>query len=115
MANRYAYQSGQRAPSLTDATATGAGDEFMMHPILGGQLPESFVWDVVLTYTVIPTGLRVDLEGTMDGTNWYQLDTWTTVGSTIRTVTGKKAIGVRSNLITLTGGTNPKVSSSFAT
>jgi len=81
-------------------TGVGTGTAY-----LGGA--EMHTWQVIVTGN--PTALEVKLEGTIDGTNWFVLDTSKTVASEMRHVVNKLVWQVRPKLLTLTGGTVPTV------
>lgn len=54
-----------------------------------------------------PSSFYVDLEGSLDGTNWFSLGT---ISGASYIVVGDYAVRyVRANLSGLTGGTNPTV------
>lgn len=92
---------------LNAATATGAGtllatpgiDRFHSIQVMGGG-------------TVPATACVVKLEGSLDGTNWAPILTWT-LGTQaykdIISLANFPVIYVRANLTTLTGGTAPTV------
>lgn len=58
--------------------------------------------------------VAVDLEGSLDGVNFTKLASWSTSGGQVSgqiiSVSGIPVRYVRANLVTLTGGTSPKVS-----
>lgn len=84
MANTYAYELGQYFTSLNAATVANggvAGDNVGVGPIYHGRAtPAQITWEVLLSAS--PTTITVNLEGSLDGTNWYQLDQTTTVQAT---------------------------------
>ena len=86
--------------ALSAATATGAS---------GGV---DLTWcasnaSIILTVTGAPTAVSVNLEGSLDGTNWVVLKTLTAAG--VGSSTGVPVRFIRANLTTLTGGTTPTV------
>ncbi len=100
--------SGEAFTSLNAATGTGAGDVAAIGgPAALGGVPRKLSWEVRVTGA--PTAIQVDLEGSLDNTNWYQIDTYNVVANTLRQVVDKGAKFVRANLVTLTGGTSPTV------
>ncbi len=108
---RYGLAHGDTGKSLNAATVTGPGDDFALpHFIIGAQL-EKLTWEIVITGA--PTAIQVDLQGSLDGVNWYQIDTYNTVANTLRFVVDKRVRFVRANLITLTGGTSPTVTANI--
>ncbi len=99
---------GEVFTSLNAVTATGAGDVAAVGgPAALGGVPRKLSWEVRVTGA--PTAIQVDLEGSLDNTNWYQIDTYNVVANTFRQVVDKGAKFVRANLITLTAGTAPTV------
>ncbi len=100
--------AGEVFTSLNAATAVGAGDVAAIGgPAALGGVPRKLSWEVRVTGA--PTAMQVDLEGSLDNTNWYQIDTYNIVANTLRQVVDKGAKFVRANLITLTAGTSPTV------
>ena len=102
------------AKKLLDAvTSTGEGGERPLRQDVASH-----------TYQVNTTGDPsagvVDLEGSLDGVNWLQLDRMTidageiTADTAIRHVIEKVVNNVRLNLITLTAGTAPTVTGFYA-
>src|SRR3970040_898986 len=100
--------SGEVFTSLNAVTAVGAGDVAAVSGVnpLGG-VPRKIAWEVRVTGA--PTALQVDLEGSLDNTNWYQIDTYNVVANTLREVTQRGAKFIRARLVTLTAGTSPTV------
>lgn len=93
---------------LNAATATGAGSAFDL-----GDAASVFTMQVVLTGA--PATDTTKLEGSLDGTNWFDLTGLTL--SAAGAVTNSADAGVhfatryvRANVTTLTGGTAPTVS-----
>lgn len=68
-------------------------------------------WEIVLTGS--PTSAETSLEGSINGTTWYSLDTSTTITSEMRHIVNKPVLSVRANLISLVGGTAPTVTVRF--
>lgn len=93
---------------LLDAvTATGAGAAFSVpEKPTGGQFG-AFTWQIIITGA--PTSITVNLEGSLDGTNWFQLDTYTGSANAMQHVVNKPVAYLRGNLVTLTGGSSPTV------
>lgn len=88
--------------ALSAVTSTGAGSSNS----LGSGL-EKHTWEIVVTGA--PATVSITLQGSIDGTNWYTLDTSTTTTSEMRHVVNKPVRFIRANLGTLTGGTSPTV------
>lgn len=88
----------ERTAVLTLANAqiaTGDG------PVLNlGNVYTKFTW-----YTVITGGssVSITLQGSLDGTNWYTLDTSTSATSEMRHVVNKPVLYLKTNLGTWTG------------
>ena len=88
--------------SLNAVTATGAG---IAHGV-GNRTKLSYQ----VKTTGSPTSWSVDLEGTIDGTNWVVMDTLASTDATmIKTPINAGLFLVRLNLTALVGGTNPTV------
>ena len=88
--------------NLDVATSTGAGT--------GENLGNGFAihtWEVVVTGG--PSTVSVTLQGSLNNSTWYTLDTSTTTTSEMRHVVNKKVRFVRANVATLTGGTSPTI------
>jgi len=66
-----------------------------------------------ITYSVVvtgaPTAVTLVVEGSIDNTSWFTLDTSTTTTSEMRHIANKGVHYLRGNLTTLTGGTAPTV------
>lgn len=75
---------------------------------------------VQATFTGAPTVVRLDLQGSLDGTTWSNLAEHTatadelTDGALLYHVVYKPVIFVRLNLVTLTGGTAPTLTAKYA-
>ncbi len=100
--------SGEVFTSLNAATAVGAGDVAAIGgPAALGGVPRKIAWEKRVTGG--PAAVQVDIEGSLDNSNWYQLDTENTTGNTFREITQRGAKFIRARLVTLTGGTSPTV------
>jgi len=109
----------QQFKSIAAAAATGAG----VSSHLGLPMP---IHSMQVVTTGVPTGCVVDLEGSLDGTNWFLLVRWDiTVQANKEFVTASAFAGtnlrafpvvsyVRANLTTLSGGTAPTVTATIA-
>jgi hypothetical protein len=66
---------------------------------------------IELIVTGGPATCTYRLQGTRDGTTWYNISASdiTCTSTTISFESGKPAVSVRGNLVTLTGGTSPTV------
>ncbi|MDP2362896.1 MAG: hypothetical protein Q8M94_03900 [Ignavibacteria bacterium] len=91
---------------LNAVTGTGAGVSNTLKALFG-----KMTWEIVVTGD--PTVVQVDLEGSINNSTWYALDSSTTLTSEMRHVVNKPVNYVRANLITLTAGTAPTVTVRF--
>jgi hypothetical protein len=91
----YGYQTGAIATSLSAVAVTGAGDDFAMPA-------EDMVFTWQTIYTGTPTAINVKFEGTLDNTNWFQLDVSTSTTSEMRHVVDKNVRRVRCNISSYT-------------
>lgn len=67
-------------------------------------LPHIFTWTVIQAGTA-PATIQVDLQGSIDGINYFALDSTTTVSSfQMRHIAYKPIRFIRAKLTTLTGG-----------
>jgi len=90
--------------SLDAATTLGAGASFACGQ-RGNIALKQFAWDVIRAGTV--TALQVDLEGTLNGIDWLQVDSYNTPSAdTLRFVVDKPLRALRANIINLVGGGN---------
>lgn len=103
---------GVNAVSLAAVTATGAGGQFAIEAPYTAPLAMQFTWQSIVTGA--PATISITLEGSLDGSTWFVLDTSTQVAGETRFVTAKNAVLVRANLGTLTGGTAPTVTVNLA-
>ena len=87
--------------SLVGAAVTGPGNAWL------SSKPRRIV-SMQVSYPAGPSAVKVFLEGTIDGVNWFPLATFDTGASgasgDIVTSTTHAVVGVRANLDTLTGG-----------
>ena len=97
---------------LDAATATGASTSVPVRKIIKDHTVQTNI-------TGAPSAVTMDLEGSLDGTNWFQLATHPfTAGELTATqamfhVDEKPVRFIRVNLTTLTGGTAPTVTSLY--
>ena len=94
-----AFPLGTTAQILS-AAATGAGQAYAVPA-------KAYTWQTIVTGT--PTTIAINLEGSMDGVNFAQIDTSALAGGELRSVANKPVAFIRANLATLTGGTAPTV------
>lgn len=87
---------------LNAVTATGAGSITTLSTGM-----EIHTWTTVVTGA--PSAVSINLEGSIDGTNFFTLDNETTTTSDMQHVVNKAVTSIRANLATLTGGTAPTV------
>ena len=74
-----------------------------------------YTWQVLVGGTGSLSALTLNLEGSLDGTNWFQLDQTTNAAGEARHVTGKPVRYVRANVITSTVSSgSPTVTVYFA-
>ena len=92
---------------LSGATAVGAGLAFANNHRRTGELYGRFDWQT--TYTGSPTGVSVSLQGSLDGANWFTVDTTTAIAGELRSTLSlpSSATFLRAYVTTLTGGTSP--------
>lgn len=97
--------------SLNAVTATGAGSAVQLGSVRANHA-------IQVVYTSNPTALVVNLEGSLDGTHWVTLGSWSIVGGQasgdIVWITGKAAAWTRANWASVTGGTSPAVTATIA-
>jgi hypothetical protein len=97
---------------LDAATGTGASASLALRKIVEGHT-------VQINITGSPTAVTVDIEGSLDNSNWSRVLTSAmsaaelTAGTSIAHVEDKPVRFVRLNLITLTGGTSPTVTALY--
>ncbi len=95
---------------LAAATTTGAGSTQKTFSI-----PTHHTVVATMGGTVVATAVTVDLEGSLDDVNWFQLARYAFIAADITAeaamfhVADKPVKYVRGNLITLSGGTDPTV------
>ena len=94
------------AKSIDAALATGAGTAFSCEGC------KSYGIQVVLGGTVVATGCVVVVQGTLDGTNYFTIGTWTLASQSDKDIVfiiDKPCQKIRANCTTLSGGTAPTV------
>lgn len=94
------FQKTFTTQSATGATATSG--------LMRG-IPVSHTAELIVTGG--PAGCTYRLQGTRDGTTWFNISAAdiTCTATTVAFETGKPAVSVRGNLLTLSGGTAPTV------
>lgn len=106
MANTYFYtSSGEVFQLLVAVAATGAGTNVWAGSKESGGFQQKYTWSTVITGA--PATLVVNLEGSLDGDNWYVLDSSSNVSGEMKSVVNTPVLYIRGNLTTLTGGTSP--------
>lgn len=91
--------------TFTAQTAVGA-------TISSGQMRGVAVWHTIeLIVTGAPATCTYRLQGTRDGITWFNISAAdiTCTATTVSFESGKPAVQVRGNLLTLTGGTSPTI------
>ena len=103
--------SGATLALLNAVTSTGAGTNIWGGRKEAGGYQQKYTWQTVVTGS--PASVSVKLEGSLDGDNWYALDTSSNVSGELRAVVNSPVAFVRGNLATLTGGSSPSVTVLF--
>lgn len=93
--------------SLSAATATGPGATVDLGVVRSVHTMQTVV-------TGAPSGVTVNLEGSLTGGAWVTLASSTSTTGDVQTASGKAVRYVRANLATLTGGTGPTVTAYIA-
>lgn len=88
---------------MSNKTTPGTGSTYGF----AGRGARTYTWTIRITGA--PSAAEVRLEGTIDGNNFYTLDTSTTTTSEMRFVVNRPISNIRANVITLTGGSSPAV------
>lgn len=111
---RSVLDPGITGASLSAQTTAAAGDEFALQP-LGGDEAIDFAWTVEFPGAA-PAAQQTDFEGCIDdptvAANWFQLDTYNALTKTLRFVSAKAVLAVRSRLVSITtpgGGVTSKI------
>jgi len=87
---------------LNAKATTGAGSTVDLAHIF-----DKHTWQMTLTGS--PTGVDVTLQGSIDDSNWFELDRTTSTSAEMRHVVNKPVRYVRGYVTTLSGGTSPTV------
>lgn len=87
---------------LNAATGTGAGSMAVLDKVYS-------TFSVFKRITGIFSALVVSIEGSLDGTNWFQIGTDSTVNAGVTSIVDKPVLYIRANCTTFTGGTNVSV------
>lgn len=99
---------------LDAATATGVSSSWRQQ-----RVPRNHTVQATMGGTVVATAVTLDLEGSSDDTNWFQLANHPfsaaeiTATSAMFHVANKPVRYVRVNLTTLTGGTAPTITALY--
>lgn len=89
--------------TLDAVTITGAGNTVIFRSI-------PVDWTIQLQHTGAPTSVILDVEGSLNGSDWVQLAQHTaTAADDMFHISGKGVRYIRGNLTTLSGGTSPTV------
>lgn len=111
-ATQVAYQYGTLATSLSAVATTGSGTEFAL-PIVNNEHPGKITWQYKFGANATqPTSHTTALEGSIDNTNWFVLDTSSSITSVfasgnageMRHVVNKNVYYLRCNISALTIG-----------
>lgn len=92
----------ERSVLLNAATGTGAGAALNLYDT-------HHIFTFYKRVTGVFTALALSYEGSLDGTNWFQLGTDNTTGAGVTFVVDKPVRYVRANVTTFTDGTNVSV------
>ncbi|HYE59423.1 MAG TPA: hypothetical protein VD948_13000 [Rhodothermales bacterium] len=99
---------GRSALSLDAETGTGAGESFQVWSNSQPRsLPVSHRW--LFTITGSPTNIRIDIEGSLDDSTWFDINCWNLVSDGTLYIPNPQVYYARANLVTLTGGSSPTV------
>lgn len=82
--------------AAVDGTALKLSHAFLNH-----------TWEIVVTGA--PSAVNVKLQGSLNGTTWYDLADSTTLTSEMKHLANKTVLYIRAKLVTLTGGSSPTV------
>jgi len=91
------YKMGTVETLLNAKTVVGEGDAV--------QVPHNIAnhsWEIKVTGA--PSACSVKLQGSLDETNWYDLDASTTTTSELRHIANKCVKYIKGNFISVTGG-----------
>ncbi len=91
---------------LNKVSSVGRSDSFELPRVF-----KNYAWEIIVEGS--PDNVEVDLEGSIDGENWFIIDTSYTTSKEVRYVSDKQIAYVKANLITLEGGSNPTVTVIF--
>jgi hypothetical protein len=89
---------------LNAVTGTGAGTSNN----ISSTFPSKMTWQYVITGGTL-SALTINLEGSIDNTNWFILDTTTQVTDQMRHIANKPILYVRANITSWTVGTSTPV------
>jgi len=102
MATQIPAVSGQPQVMLAAATVSGTSAYILDIWNTRGGYPLHFTWTTQTTGS--PASITINLEGSIDGTNWYQLDQSVATTGEMRTVINKAVRWLRINLTGLASG-----------
>ena len=114
MATRISHDRGGTDRILTtEGTAGNSGVEVGIVVSTGyGYLPHRHTWKTTIAGG--PTSIQVDLEGSIDGSTWSQIDTSTAVAGELRHIVNKPVRFVRAKLVAIAGGASPTATVDYA-
>jgi len=72
-----------------------------------GDYMENFTWQ--LTDTGSPSSVSCQLQGSLDGSNWFNIGAAALTAPGLQTIATTPLAFIRANLTTLSGGTSPTV------
>ena len=98
---QYGYKNGLTVTSLNAVAVAGNGDEFAL-PAIGLEYPDKFTWQIITTGP--PTSVQVDLQGSIDNSNWFSVDSSVNVSGELRHVVNKAVKFLRVKLVSIAGG-----------
>lgn len=90
-----------RFASLSAVTTVGAGTAAAVPQYAGIALAPSLTWEVKLNGTAA-AALQIDIQGSMDNINWFQIDTSAVTASGAYFISNKNVLFVRANVISIT-------------
>jgi len=91
---------------LSAAAATGAGSAFVT-PWQWRKNADGISWQTIITGS--PSAVTLNLEGSLDNTNWTAIDAQSTASSKLNHSTSPVPNFIRANVTGLTGGSTPTV------
>jgi len=108
---KYAANVGEDSISIDNvdlASAFGAGSEFAL--VIPNHGTPNITWQTVITGTI--TSITVNLEASLDGINWFVIDTSSSITGEIRSVSGSYRF-IRINNSAVADGAGDELTASF--